>query len=99
MQEDRKAKLYLEQTLGAMSVAFELGFIIALPVAFLALVGKYYDQKFHTHFIVYLCLILALTISTVIVYMRLKALVRRLQKISQKNSDRTNTEITNKKIK
>jgi undecaprenyl pyrophosphate phosphatase UppP len=92
MQEDSKTKLYLAQTLGALSVAFELGFIIALPVVFLALIGKHYDQKLHTHFIVYLCLILALTISSVIVYMRLETLVKRLQKVSQKIPDKTNND-------
>ena len=99
MQEDRKVKLYLAQSLGAMSVAFELGLIIALPVTVFALIGKHYDQRFHTHFLVYISLLLALTLSSATLYMRLEALVKRLQKVSQKTPEKIDTEITNKKIK
>jgi amino acid transporter len=80
--ETKQPQSYWVQSLGAIGVAFELGFIIALPVAVLAFVGKKLDTHFGTHFIVYVGLVVALTSSTLWLYARFEALVVRLQKIS-----------------
>jgi amino acid transporter len=84
--DSKQQQSYWVQSLGAIGVAFELGFIIALPVAVLAFFGKKLDTHFGTHFIVYIGLVIALTSSVLWLYARLDALVIRLQKISKPDS-------------
>jgi hypothetical protein len=70
---------YLSQSASAISIAFEIGFIIALPVTILALVGKHLDLKYHTHFIVYIAMAVALGCSALWLYVRLEELVNKLK--------------------
>ena len=70
---------YLAQSTGAISIAFEIGFIIALPVTILALYGKHLDLKYHTHFIVYIAMAVALGCSCLWLYLRLEDLVNKLK--------------------
>ncbi len=84
--ESEKPKSYWAQSLGALSVAFELGFIIALPVAILAIIGKKLDTHFGTHFIVYIALVIALACSCLWLYTRLQALVVRLKSSASKQN-------------
>jgi hypothetical protein len=72
-------KPYLSQSASAISIAFEIGFIIALPVTILALVGKHLDLKYHTHFIVYIAMAVALGCSALWLYVRLEELVNKLK--------------------
>lgn len=82
--DSKQQQSYWTQSLGAIGVAFELGFIIALPVAILAIIGKKLDTHFGTHFIVYIALVIALGSSALWLYARLEALVVRLQKNNPK---------------
>lgn len=70
---------YLAQSASAISIAFEIGFIIALPVTILALLGKHLDLKYHTHFIVYIAMAVALFCSAIWLYVRLEELVNKMK--------------------
>ena len=70
---------YLAQSAGAVSIAFEIGFIIALAITILALYGKHLDLKYHTHFIVYIAMAVALCCSCLWLYLRLEELVNKLK--------------------
>lgn len=86
IMESEKPKSYWAQSLGALGVAFELGFIIALPVAIFAVIGKKLDTHFGTHFIVYIALAVALMSSCAWLYTRLQALVAKLKRSSRTDS-------------
>jgi hypothetical protein len=84
---------YLAQSTGAISIAFEIGFIIALPVTILALYGKHLDLKYHTHFIVYIAMAVALGCSCLWLYLRLEDLVNKLKAgavVSKQNQSKEN---------
>lgn len=50
---------------GAVSLALELGFIIALPIVALGLLGKYLDERYQTHSLFRIAgLLLAIGLST-----------------------------------
>ena len=60
-------------------VAFELGFIIALPIVALGLLGKWLDQKYGVSYFVFIGIALALLSSGAWLYGRLSNLAQRLQ--------------------
>lgn len=61
-----------------MAVAFELGLAIALPITFLATLGKWLDTKHDTGYFVYLGIVIALVITTAWLYGRFAAYIEKL---------------------
>ncbi len=96
-QEENKGKKpnksYAYESARVMSVAFELGFLIALPIVAFALLGKWLDHKQGTGFYVYLGIILAIFVSSITVYRRFAALVDKLREAAGvKNDPKTQKE-------
>ncbi len=61
----------------ALSLAGQLGFMIALPIAIMALAGRYADIRFGTSPLFLLCgVLLAATTSSIWVYRSLQRLKR-----------------------
>ncbi len=66
-----------------IGIAFELGFIIALPIVALGLIGKKIDQKFSTHFFVFIGIALAISLTTVWIYRRFEGMLETLRRASK----------------
>lgn len=66
-----------------MSVAFELGFIIALPIVILGMAGKWLDQRNHTGYFIYLGIALAVLSTSIWMYARFAELIRKLEEAAQ----------------
>lgn len=64
----------------AFAFASEFGFVIALPIIGLGLVGKWIDQKRQTKYFVLLGILLAITVSTIWIAQRLKGIMKDLKK-------------------
>ena len=64
----------------ATSLAFEMGFIIALPLVAFALLGKYLDKRWGTNYIVLIGILLAIVSSTVWLSKRIKSILEDLKK-------------------
>ena len=96
--EKKPAKSYSFETAKVMSVAFEMGFIIALPIVVLGLGGKWLDQKHHTHIFVYLAIAVALATSVIWLYSRLSELVQKLNQAAE-HKEKKQTDKEQKKIK
>jgi len=71
-------KTYARESAKVMGVAFELGFLIALPIVVLALLGKYLDQKNHTGYFIYIGIALAILTSSFTIYRRFAAMIQKL---------------------
>ncbi len=71
-------KSYSYESAKTLSVAFELGFIIALPIVVLALFGKWLDQRQGTHYFVYIGIILAIISTSITIYRRFAAMIEKL---------------------
>ena len=84
-QKPIKPKLYIRESMTVAGVAFELGFIIALPIVILGTIGKNLDQKYGTSFFVLLGILLAIFITSMWVWKRFKAMIARLDKVVKKN--------------
>ena len=78
---------YKMEGMQVLGVAFELGFIIALPIVLFAFLGKWLDRHFHHSFYIYVGIVLALTSSVLWIYARLQPLVSRLQNASKLKKD------------
>lgn len=83
MENKTKIKGYGVEAAGAIGVAFELGFAIALPIVIFGFAGKWLDAKQGTHYFVYLAILLAIGSSVVWVYRRFAAMVETLKKASE----------------
>lgn len=92
-KQKKPNKSYALESLMVMSVAFELGFIIALPITGLALLGKWLDQKYGVSYYLYIGIVLAMIVSGLTVYGRLSSLIARLNKAanSRNQTSKENT--------
>ncbi len=72
-----------------LGVAFEMGFIIALPIVVLAAAGKWLDVRYHTQAWVYVGIVLALASSVTWLFQRFEAMVATLKRASQTISKST----------
>jgi F0F1-type ATP synthase assembly protein I len=60
-----------------LSLAWELGYLIALPLIFFALIGRFLDKYFHTSPWLFLCGIsMAIIISVYIVYKKIIKIIK-----------------------
>lgn len=92
MQPDRKpTKKYFFEISKIFGVAFEMGFIIAIPIVIFAFLGKWLDQKYHKSFFVFLGIALALISSGVWLTIRLKSIADDLKQ-AVKDRAKANTE-------
>jgi undecaprenyl pyrophosphate phosphatase UppP len=66
-----------------LGVAFEMGFIIALPIVLLAAAGKWLDARHHTHVWLYVGIVLALASSVTWLFQRFEAMVDTLKRASK----------------
>ena len=76
---------YSFQMAETLSIVFEMGLVIALPIVVLGLGGKWLDRREHTQIFVYAAIVLALLISTVWLYKRFDALIQKLKDASEKS--------------
>jgi len=73
MEKDDKNK-----TFSALSLAWELGYSIALPLVIFALLGRWLDKKFATSpWLFLLGIILAVTISSYLVYRKTMEIIKK----------------------
>lgn len=72
-------KSYAYESAKVLSVAFELGFVIALPIVGFGLLGKWLDQKQGTHYFIYIGIVVAIIATSVTVYRRFAALIEKLR--------------------
>ncbi len=81
-----------------MSVAFELGFVIALPIVGFGLLGKWLDSKHNTHYFVFLGIAVAIIFTSIAVYKRFAALIEKLNQAARnvaknpENDGKSNTD-------
>ncbi len=76
-QKTPSQRMTLAKTLG---IAVEFGFIVALPLLLFVFLGKWLDHKYHTVFIVYIGITLALAASTLWFYKRIVDLMNDMKK-------------------
>jgi hypothetical protein len=77
IQKDGKQKTGLNKS-ALVSIAFELGFIIALPVLVFGFLGKWLDQKAGTYPILTLVGILgAITMTSIWIYRKFRVYVQK----------------------
>ncbi len=92
-KQQKPNKNFSAQTAAAFGIAFELGFIIALPIVILGLVGKWLDQKYASGYFVYLAIALAITITSIWIYGRFKFFLEKFEKATPKKSAATTEKI------
>ena len=68
MAQDKRRSIYLK----TMNLAFEFGFIIALPLLAFAYAGRALDRHYHTNFLALVGIFIALTTSSIWFYRRIK---------------------------
>ena len=84
--QDRQQKLKTRWEL--VSLAFELGYIIALPLLAFILAGKYLDQRFGTHpYLKLLGLLLAIGATTLWLIKRFLEIFEGIRKKNDSNKD------------
>lgn len=66
-----------------LAVAFEMGFIIALPILILAVAGRWLDTRHHTQVWLYVGIVLALASSITWLFHRFESMVATLQRASK----------------
>lgn len=66
--------------MGAMMLAGEFGFIIAVPLLVFVVAAKWLNGHYHTHFFILPSILLALVFSILILYRKIKALRDSLMK-------------------
>jgi|GEM_PF-2608069 len=81
--QKKPENLYGSMTAEVMSVALEMGFILALPIVVLGLIGKHLDRVHHIHVFVYIAIPIALALSVVWLYQRFKSFVQKLKAASE----------------
>jgi cobalamin biosynthesis protein CobD/CbiB len=80
----KQTKTYTFETAKVFGVAFEMGFIIALPIVLFGFAGKWLDAKYQTHFFVYIAIAVSLIFSGIWLYKRLAELARKLQEAAKR---------------
>ncbi len=66
----------VKKSFKAIPLAFELGFTIAIPLVLFALIGRFADKSLATSpWLLLLGILLAIAISTVLVYKKVKAIM------------------------
>jgi hypothetical protein len=60
----------------ATNIAFEFGFMIALPLIGFGYLGKYLDARWGTHFLMLVGIVLALISSSVWFFKRVRAIAK-----------------------
>jgi hypothetical protein len=90
-----KNKTYLPEMAIVGTVAFELGFIIALPIVIFAAIGRWLDEKYGTNVYLLLGIALAIISSVFWVYRRLAPMIEKLNKIV-KDAEKKNQQEHNK---
>ncbi len=84
-QKPAKSKNILRENIKVVAIAFELGFIIALPIVLLGLAGKKLDEKYSTHFFVYIAIIIAVALTTIWIFRRFEGMLETLQNVQKSN--------------
>ncbi|MEK7075564.1 MAG: AtpZ/AtpI family protein [Patescibacteria group bacterium] len=74
---------YSYESARVMSVAFELGFIIALPIVLFGLGGKWLDTKYGTGYYIYIGIPLAIILTSFWMYSRFKAFIDKLKEAAR----------------
>lgn len=92
---DKNKREYLYSGGKVIGIAFELGFIIALPIICFGLIGKKLDQKFSTHYFVYVGIVLAISLTTIWIYHRFEDMLETLRKASKDVSGDTGSRSSN----
>ena len=95
--EKKPTKTYTFETAQVLSVALEMGFIIALPIVLLGFGGKWLDQRFHTRIFVYIAIVLSLLLSGLWLYRSLKLFVTKLKQASGHKESNKSSEQDNQK--
>jgi hypothetical protein len=85
---------YAMESAKVMSVAFELGFVIALPIVALASLGKWLDHRQGTGYFVYIGIVLAMLVTIAIIYSRFNSLVNTLKEAARLKNEETQKENT-----
>ncbi|MDB4940221.1 MAG: hypothetical protein JWO40_646 [Candidatus Doudnabacteria bacterium] len=88
--QQKPNKSYTKESAQVLSVAFELGFIIALPIVAFALGGKWLDQKEHTNYFLFIGIIAAVLLTSVVIYRRFAALADKLREAAQLKKETQN---------
>lgn len=71
----------------ALSLAWELGYLITIPLVFFALLGRWADKTYHTSpLFMVIGLILALVVTSVAVYQKTVKLTSAIDNKNEKNS-------------
>ncbi|TSC65342.1 MAG: hypothetical protein G01um101477_516 [Candidatus Doudnabacteria bacterium Gr01-1014_77] len=84
IETDKKPnRNYSYESARVMSVAFELGFIIALPIVLLGLGGKWLDTKYGTGYYIYIGIALAIILTSFWMYSRFKAFIDKLKEAAK----------------
>ncbi len=63
----------------SLNIAIEFGFIIVLPLIAFGYLGKYFDRKYHTTYLVLVGIFLALLTSSLWFYRTINRLLKDLQ--------------------
>jgi undecaprenyl pyrophosphate phosphatase UppP len=90
-------KTYLPEMAIVGSVAFELGFMIALPIVLFASLGRWLDNRFGTKHYLLLGIAIAIISSVFWVYKRLTPMIDKLNKIV-KEAEEKKKQDDNKRI-
>lgn len=75
MDSDKQPKKPVPTNWELVGIAGEFGYLIAVPLLVGVLVGKWFDQKYDTHFFVLVGLLLALVISSFAIYKAVRRLL------------------------
>ena len=77
----KKTEKIPKSLLQTISLSLQLGFTIALPLVVLAIGGRILDKKFQTSpLFLILGLLSALIISTILLYQKIKAIIKESEK-------------------
>lgn len=94
-KQNKKYPIAIPKILG---IAFELGFIIALPLILLGFAGKWLDHKYGKNFFVYIGIMLALISTSIWLWQRFKRIIRDFEDAVKKAQQQTNKQISDKQI-
>jgi hypothetical protein len=99
MTETKKPnRTYIKESRQVLGVAFELGFIIALPITLFALLGRHFNQRYNVSYFLYIGIALAVIFTSIWVYRRFAAMVKALEDaagaVKQTSSTQTEKEKT-----
>ncbi|GAC1412694.1 MAG: hypothetical protein NVSMB66_2450 [Candidatus Doudnabacteria bacterium] len=75
----KNTKNYTKESAQVLSVAFEMGLLIALPILLFALAGKWFDQKQHTHYYLFVGVGIAVLLTSFMIYKRFEIMVDKLR--------------------